>query len=117
MIGSIASTHNCLGNGMDIALSCVVHQLEQTKLTAEVVEYEDVFVECIADVRGIILGFMAILDGNVLKIANSVEGGIAIEAAVLLIFTFYLEQLDELVESISDGVVIVNGMLPACAIR
>ena len=56
------------------------------------------------NVRGIVLGLLAIFYGNIFEIAHGIERGIAIQSAIATICSLYLKKLYKLFKGIGHGI-------------
>ena len=64
------------------------------------VEHDDVSIENIIDVGGIVLRHRGILDGYILEVAHGIEAGESIEPTEVLSLTLNMERLDEVVDGL-----------------
>ena len=78
-------------------------QRNQLHRIIEVIEYDDVLIHYIIYIRRIVLLHGGILYGDILEISHGVEGGEAIESTEFLALSFYVEALDEIIDSLGDG--------------
>ena len=68
---------------VEVIFLAVGKELNEGHRAGEVVEDDDVFIEDIEHVWSVVLALRLVLDGNLLKVADGIEGGVAVETAVL----------------------------------
>ena len=77
----------------------------------EVIEYDNVFVEYVKQVGSVVTFIATVGDRNVFEIAYGIEGGISVQATVILELTFYIERPDKFVDDVLASVRVVNCVL------
>ena len=92
-------------------LSVIANQFEQYHFVLEVIEYDNVFVEYVKQVGSVVTFIATVGDRNVFEIAYGIEGGISVQATVILELTFYIERPDKFVDDVLASVRVVNCVL------
>ena len=105
----IGAVHLLL-NLRQAALFILSHQFHQHHRVVEMVEHDDVLVQDVEDVGGIVPGLGLVLDRDVLEIAHRVEGHVSVEAAHAAIFALDIEAVNELIDSHIRGVIGGQGL-------
>ena len=100
VVGRIVPVLDCLFNFLDVARFVVSLQFHQDHFALEVVEYNQVFVEDVQNIRCIVFRVTAVFHRNRFKITDRIEGGVTIDTGVAGIFSFYLEMFQKILESI-----------------
>ena len=70
------------------------------QLVVEVVEYDDILIQDVQQVWGIVLLQRLVFHGDILEVAHSVERGIAVESANLLVLTLHLYAVYQCVDGL-----------------
>ena len=78
-------------------------KLHESQLAAEGVDDDDVAVEDVVDVRGVVTLLAALADGDALEVTDGVEGGVAIEAAHPAVIARDVEAVHEVAQGIGHG--------------
>ena len=99
----------------EVGKMSVVAKCDESYLVVEMVEHYDVLIEDVEHVRCIVSLHGGVLDGNILKVANGIERGVAIQSAVLLVLPRDAEAGNEVVDGVIHAVVVgyrVSLLLP-----
>ena len=81
---------------------------DERYLTVMMVKDDDIPIEDITHVRGIVLLHGLILHGNILEVAHGIERRIAIESAERSILAFHLEVIEEVVDDMMRTIVVIE---------
>ena len=71
---------------------------EQHHFVAEVVEDDEIAVEDIEHIGGIVLRHSAVFDRNLLEVTHSIERGVAVETAVIAVISLHAETAEEVTQ-------------------
>ena len=93
VVGRIVSVVDCLFNFIDVARFVICLQFHQYHFALEIIEYNQVFVEDVENVRCIVFRVATVFYWNLLKIADGIERGVTVYTCVAGIFSFHLEVL------------------------
>ena len=89
----------------------VFGQFHQGHGVVEMVEGNDILVQDVEHVGGVVLCLCGILDVDVLEVAHGVERRVAVEAAVGFLLALHVETGEEVAEGVLRAVMVVDAML------
>ena len=108
-VGRHASAAHGLHELVEAVALAGSQQLHEGHLVVVVVKDDDIFVEDVVHVGGVVVGLAVDCNIDVLKVAHGVERGVAIEAAILAALALDVEGGDEVGHGLLHGVGIGHG--------
>ena len=95
----------------------VRQQFHQDHRVVEMVEHDDVPIQDVEDVGGIVAGLRLVLDGDVFEVAHGIEAHVAVQATQVAVFPLDVEAVEECVDGLIGGEVFRKGPADTVPVR
>ena len=116
VVGGVVAVVDGPLHHVELAFLAFALHFEEHHFVAEVVEYNQVLVEDVQHVGGVVGGFAAVLYRDVLEVADSVERGVSVQATVVAVLSLYPEAAQKIVDGIFHPVGVGHGPFFAPAV-